>query len=118
MSRRRALMAAKADKTQIQTFTYTHPEDWTSDTLGNSSNFVNTYLNNGNGFYTAVITNNGSTGYYGKSAWLNRNIVYPGDTGGFMRNNYTGIIASNSSFYIRQGANIVVRFIPKEEVLP
>lgn len=112
-------MAAKADKTQIQTFTYTHPENWTSDTLGNASNFVNTYLNNGNGFYTAVITNNGSGQYYGKSAWLNRNIVLSGDTGGFQRTiKYSGLISSSSSFYIQEGANIVVRFIPKEEVLP
>ena len=92
---------------------YTHPEDWLSDSKGNTSHFVDTYCNSGDDVYIVSIGDNTATGNYKaisvthvKSGTLN-GVSAP--TANIFRR-YDGIkgLGSNVSFYVSQGSKITV----------
>ena len=104
---------ASNGKNPVQTFVYTSP-GWTSDNVGNTKNFADTYFNNGNGFYCASIENNTVTGAYkAVSAWkvmlFNTNSTY---------NRGAGVTSESTtfSFYISAGATITVHYYPESEM--
>lgn len=104
---------ASNGKNPVQTFVYTSP-GWTSDNVGNTKNFAETYFNNGNGFYYAIIENNTVSGNYkAESAW--KTMLFS-TASAYKRT--SGVIgeATSYSFYISAGATITVHYYPESEM--
>lgn len=106
---------ASNGKNPVQTFVYTSP-GWTSDNVGNTKNFAETYFNNGNGFYCAFIENNAVAGAYKAiSAW--KTVLPYGINGsGYKRGNGTAQESPAFSYYISAGATITVHYYPESEM--
>ena len=106
---------ASNGKNPVQTFVYTSP-GWTSDNVGNTKNFADTYFNNGNGFYCASIENNTVTGSYKAiSAW--KTVLSYGTKGSaYKREGSSANESATFSYYISAGATITVHYYPESEM--
>lgn len=105
---------ASNGKNPVQTFVYTSP-GWTSDNVGNTKNFADTYFNKGNGFYCASIENNTSGSYKAISAW--KTVLSYGSTrSAYKRDSGIRDEDASSSFWISAGATITVHYYPESEM--
>ena len=95
---------------------YTHAVDWSSDSLGNTLNFVNTYMDaqeNDTRFRVAYVYNNTWTGNYKASTfWIWRSGASANSGSGAFTNAYpTRNIGSNNSWRIAAGSKIRVVYL-------
>jgi len=97
----------------IQEFTYTHAEDWITDSTGTINTFNTLYLNKGNGFYWYSISGNASTASYSaEKGWLVR--LNETRFGGKRKNGWNGTM--NGSFYLTAGSIIHVFYIAESDM--
>ena len=106
---------ASNGKNPVQTFVYTSP-GWTSDNVGNTKNFADTYFNKGNGFYCASIENNAVTGSYKAISGWKTVLPYETNGNGYKRGGGTTQESTSFSYYISAGATITVHYYPESEM--
>ena len=95
---------------------YTQAEDWTTNTNGNTQNFVNTYMNateNDERFRVAYVYNNSWTGSYKASVfWVFRSGASANSGGGAFSDSYPNRnIGTTNSFYLKAGSKIRVIYL-------
>lgn len=105
---------ASNGKNPVQTFVYISP-GWTSDNVGNTKNFADTYFNKGNGFYCASIENNTARPYKAISAWKTV-LSYGTNRSAYQREGSVINEGTSFSYYISAGATITVHYYPESEM--
>lgn len=109
----------------IQTFDYVQAVAWTSDSLGNTKNFIDTYCNHGNGIYWIGIDKHGQNP--GDNYRAVRGFVIRPNTGTIVANNSVAMLravtlwsvkySTDSSFHLRAGVAIRIWYIPIDTAL-
>lgn len=104
----------------IQTFDYVQAENWTSDSLGNTKNFIDTYCKHGNGTYWFGINQHGqnkSDNYRAVRGFAirhNNGSVPTTNSVAMLRaeTQWSVICSTESSFHIKAGCAIKIWYIP------
>ena len=109
----------------IQTFDYVQATNWSSDSLGNTKNFIDTYCNHGNGIYWIGIDKHGQNTSDNYRAV--RGFVIRPNTGTISASNSVAMLraetlwsvkySTDSSFHIRAGVAIRIWYIPIDTAL-